>query len=277
MNPTDAKHGADAESSPAAVTQTCLECGSEYSIGRQPSAYCSKTCRRRLKAVIGGRKLLQSDEIDHETIWWVVFVAQPATDAPHRELRRLVGRPLSIDHPNGLPCIVCEARASLRVRLPGQSEEPAAYCIACYRRRLTESLLAEPPADPAAARAVLARIFAAVPLFERDDEARIGYRKLKQQAVRRRLLISSPTATDEADLLAWGEAISERAAAAKQQGLDAADWFDDVVNGSLDDLRLSPRRRNRLVHRLEALVGEFGRSLDLPGRDALTDGGSQDN
>lgn len=271
MSPVEDNHSTKTQSSPATLTNTCLECGSEYTIGRQPSPYCSRACRERLTAVLGARKLLRRDEIDHETIGWVVFLAQPSTKVPHRELRRLVGKPLSIDEPGGLSCVFCGGFAILRVRL-GQPEIPAAYCLACYRQRLTESLVAEQSTDLMGPRTMLARIFAPEPLFERDDEARSGYRLLKQQAVRRRLLISSPTPTDKADLLAWSEAISKRTAAAKRQGLELLDALDDVLNDALDDLGLSPRRRNRLVHRVEALIDELGRSFDMPGHRASTEG-----
>jgi hypothetical protein len=157
------------------------------------------------------------------------------------------------------------------VRL-GQPEQPAAYCLACYRQRLTESLVAEQSNDPRDPRSILARIFAPVPTFERDDETRSGYRLLKQQAVKRRSLISNPTPTDKADLLAWSEAISKRTADAKRQGLELLDALDDVLNDALDDLGLSLRRRNRLVHRLEALIDEFGRSIDQPDHDASAEG-----
>lgn len=261
---TSEEHDGKSAGSPV-LTNTCLECGREYSIGRQPSPYCSSSCRERLTIVLEGRRQLRRDYIDHETIAWMMRGVRKSIDTPYGELWLLAGKPLSVDEPRGLPCASCGEVAVLRVRL-GQAEKPTAHCLACYRKRLADSFMA--PRSTTDPQAILARIFAPRPLFERDDEDRDGYRLLKHQAVKRRSLVHNPIPTDEVDLLAWSDAIGKRTAAAKREGIELLDALDDVLNDALDDLRLPARRRNRLVRRFEALIAEFGRSLDLPGHGA---------
>ncbi len=243
-----------------ALTNTCLECGREYSLGRRPSPYCSSSCRVRLTIVLEGRKQLRRDYVDNETIAWMMRGVRKTIDTPYCELWLLAGKPMSVDVPEGLPCAHCGEAAVLRVRLGG-ADKPTAHCLACYRKRLAASFV--PPRSTTDPQAILARIFAPRPLFERDDEDRDGYRLLKHQAVKRLSLVHNPIPTDEVDLLAWSDAIGKRTAAVKREGIDLLDALDDVLNDALDDLRLPAYRRNRLVRRFEALIAEFGQSLDM--------------
>ena len=264
MSSADASRGANADPGSIAKARLCLECGARYALGKWPSPYCSERCRTRLNAVRSGRQLVQGQECaDHERIKLALVGVRAATGTLHGELWRLVGQPLPIDDPMGLRCESCDESGCVRARLQGRPDQPVPYCMACYRRRLTEQLMAERTDDPGTAQAVLARIFAPEPLHERDDETKADYRKLIYEALRQQVLISSITLTDDADLRAWADAVADRLATAREQGLDAANALESALDEALDDLGLPRRRRKRLVRRIVALVDEYSRSPEM--------------
>jgi hypothetical protein len=268
MSAADASRAADIDARSTAGLLICRECRGEYAVGKQLSPYCSPKCKERLRAVRAGRMLFQGrDGIDHERLTWALVVARPSTGVPLKELRRLIGQPSPITDPPGTECESCGDTGWVLATLQDRPHAPVPYCLACYRRRLTEHLMIGQTGDPATPRAVLARIFAPRPMDKRDDETRSDYRKLIYEELKHQHLIVGT----QADLRAWADAVADRLATGREQGLDADDVLESALADALEDLGLPADRRKRLFRRIVALPDEYTQSPET-----LTDLASSD-